>query len=786
MAAKNYKKILAQYPHHPDALHLLGVVAHQQGDSRTAIALIEQAIRHKPGDPFFYNNLGAALREAGRQKDALANYQTALQLKPDYAEAAYNTGSVLLVLGHPDQAIAWLEKAVGLQSDYVDAYTNLAVAYIRQNRPADAVVCCQRALAHHPGSTEALTNMGNALIALGKPQEAMACLQKAIALDGTNPQAFNNLGNAAADGGRIEEALGCYRRALEIDPLYSDAYNNMGICYQIEGCSKEALVAYQTAIRLKPDDPHAHHNLGNVHKELGKFDEAIEFYHQAIIRRHDLVDTHVNLGVTLEARGDSQAAMDCYRTALSIDPDHGKTYSHLAHCSQSLCDWQQLASCHDKLDNLTKQALANGKKPDEMPFLNLARHMDIELNGKVARAWSGEVARRMSGRRVAAPTHHKTCRKAMSKSKITLGFVSNNFRNHPTAHLISGMFGHFNRSDFNIFCYSYGDDDGSSYAERIRRESDRFIYIGPLSHRQAAERINEDGVDILVDLVGYMQGHRLAIAALHPAPVQVRWLGHAGTTGADFFDYIITDTIVTPEDHGPYYSEKFVYMPHCYQINNNHQPIADMQWNRKDVALPAKAFVFCCFCSHYKLDPVMFGSWMRIMGQVPQGVLWLLGGNPAMEDNIRRQAADHGIDPGRLVLAARESKELHLSRLQMADLALDTRIVNGAATTSDALWAGVPVLTLQGSHFASRMSSSILSAVGMTTMITYSQREYEELAVHLANQPEKLLAMRKQLAKNRLQAPLFDTGGFVADLQKGFKKIWKAYCAGGRPELIRL
>ena len=537
---------------------------------------------------------------------------------------------------------------------------------------------------------------------------------------------------------------------------------------------------------MKPKDPHAYHNLGNIHKELGKFDEAIEFYHQALLRRQDLVDTHVNLGVTFEARGDSQAAMDCYRTALRIDPDHGKTYSHLAHCSQSLCDWQQLASCHDKLDSLTEQALVNGKKPDEMPFLNLARHMDAELNGKVARAWSDEIARRMSGWRVAAPADHPASQHAVSENKTTLGFMSNNFRNHPTAHLISGMFGHFNRNDFNIFCYSYGEDDGSSYAERIRRESDRFIDIGLLSHRQAAERIYEDGVDILVDLVGYMQGHRLQIAALHPAPVQVRWLGHAGTTGAAFFDYVITDPIVTPEDHEPFYSEKFVYMPHCYQINNNRQPIADRRWHRKDVGLPSDAFVFCCFCSHYKLDPVMFGSWMRIMDQVPEGVLWLLGGNQAMQDNLRRQAADHGIDPVRLVFAARESKELHLSRLQMADLALDTRIVNGAATTSDALWAGVPVLALQGNHFASRMSSSILTAVGLTELITDSQREYEELAVHLANRREKLRAIRQQLAKNRLRAPLFDTGGFVADLQRGFKKIWTAYCAGDRLEMIRL
>ena len=785
-AEKSYKKILAQYPSHPDALHLLGVVAHQKGDNQTAVALIEQAIRYKPDNPFYYNNLGAALRQAGRQEEALANYHQALQIKPDYAEAAYNMGSVLLVSGNPAQAIPWFEKAVDIQPDYVDAYTNLAAAYTRQSRPDKALACCQKALAYNPDCAEALNNMGNALIARGKPKAATACLQKAISLDPANPQAYNNWGNAAADRGRFEEALCCYRAALKVDPLYSDAYNNMGILYKNEGRLQEALTAYQTAIRLNPDDPHAYHNLGNIQKELGKFDEAVAYYNQAIDRRQGLVDTYVNLGVTFEAKGDPQAAMGSYQKAMGINPDHAKTYSHLAHCSQKLCDWQKLESSGVILDGLTARALANGKKPDEMPFLNLTRHMNIEHNLEIARAWSDELARRFSGRQIIAATDHNLSKNRLLKRKITLGFLSNNFRNHPTAHLISGMFSHFNRDDFNIFCYSYGEDDGSSYGNRIRRESDRFIDIGLLGHREAAERIHGDGVDILVDLVGYMQGHRLAIAAQSPAPVQVRWLGHAGTTGANFFDYIITDPVVTPQEHAPFYSEKFVYMPDCYQINDNRQPIADLRWERRDLGLPQKAFIFCSFCSHYKLDPVMFGSWMRILDQVPQGVLWLLGGDPAVQNNLRRQAADHGIDPGRLVFAARESKEVHLSRLRLADLALDTRVVNGAATTSDALWAGVPVLTLQGRHFASRMSASILSAVGLAAMITHSQREYEELAVCLANHPEKMGATRRRLAQKRLQAPLFDTVGFVANLQKGFSEMWTTFCAGDRPGMIRL
>jgi protein O-GlcNAc transferase len=785
-AEKTYKNILAQFPRHPDALHLLGVVAYQKGDSQTAIALIEQAIRYQSDIPYYYNNLGAAFRKADRQVEALANYHKAIQLKPDYPEAAYNIGSVLLVSGNPAQAISWFEKAVHIRPDYVDAYTNLAAAYIRQNRPGDALACCQKALAYKPDCAEALNNMGNALICQGKPKKALSCLRKAISLDRANPQAYNNRGNAAADLGRFDEALRCYREALKIDPLYGDASNNMGILLQNEGRFQEAAAAYQRAIRLNPGDPHAYHNLGNIHKELGKLDAAVAFYNQALDCRYDLVDTHVNLGVALEAQGHSRGAMEHYQKALDINPNHGRVYSHLVHCSQALCAWQKAASCGAILDGFTVRALEKGKTPEEMPFLNLARHMDIKLNFAVARAWSDEIARRMSGRQFLATTDHAIRRKRLLKRKLTLGFLSNNFRNHPTAHLISGMFGHFNRDDFNIFCYSYGENDGSKYAGRIRRESDRFIDISLLAHRVAAQRINDDGVDILVDLVGYMQGHRLAIAALRPAPLQVRWLGHAGTTGANFFDYIITDPVVTPEDHAPFYSEKFVYMPYCYQINNNRQQIADRRWDRNDLGLPQNAFIFCCFCSHYKLDSIMFEGWMRILDQVPHSVLWLLAGHPAAQNNLKRQAAVHGIDPRRLVFAVRESKEVHLSRLQLADLALDTRVVNGAATTSDALWTGVPVLTLQGRHFASRMSASILSAVGLETMITYRQQDYEKRAVELALRPHKLRAIRRRLEQNQLQAPLFNTQAFVENLQAAFVEMWTRFLAGRQAALIRL
>jgi len=786
-AEKCYQKILAQHPHHPDALHLLGVAAHQNGKSDTAVLLIKKAIRNNPNNPFYYNNLGAALRETGDQSQAVLNYKKALLLKPDYAEAAYNMGSVLLINGHLSEAVSWYQKAVQIKPDYVDAYSNLAAGYNKQNRPDEALICCQKALQINPNCAAALNNMGNAFMARDKQNEAIACFQKSISIDPANPEAYSNMGNAFHDMGSSEEAIASYQNALRLNPAYGEAYNNMGIVFREQGKLNEAMFSYQKTMQMKPGDPEAYHNMGNVFKDTGQLNNAISMYQQAIALNSELIDSYLNMGVALEEQGRSDQAINCYLKALNINPEYPKAHSHLVHQLQHVCTWQELEGFAAKLDELTQKALDGGRKPDEMPFLNLVRHSDLSLNYKVARAWSDEITSRMSGISQFYPVGSGAVSiKTLKKNKITVGYLSNNFKNHPTAHLIQGMFPHYNRDEFDIFCYSYGENDKSSYRIKIEKECDRFIDLRTLSHADAAGRIHDDHVDILVDLVGYMKANRLSIPALRPAPIQVRWLGLAGTTGADFFDYLITDAIVTPEEHASFYSEFLVHMPHCYQINDNSQAIPNKDLKKTEVGLTKDSFIFCCFSSCYKFDPVMFDSWMKILKQVPRSVLWLIGGSKTAEKNLKHEAEDCGIGCERLVFAKKLPREEHLARLRFADLSLDTRIVNGAITTSDALWSGVPVVTLQGTHFASRMSSSILSTVGLPEMVTHSLVDYEALAIRLAKQPNELHATRQKLFQNRLTMPLFDTPRFVRHLEIAFKKMWGIYVSGDSPSPIKV
>ena len=786
-AERQYQKILAANPQHPDALHLLGLIEHQRGNHERAVELIKMAIRNNRNCSYYYNNLGAALKSMGAIEDATECYQKAFHLQPDYTEAAYNLGSIFLLREKVADAIRWYEKAIQLKPDYVDALSNLAAAYNVIKRTDDAIECCKKVLLIDSNNAVALNNLGNAMMGKKQPDRAIDYYQKSISADRANPEAHSNLGNALHDLGEQEKALSSYREAIELNPMYGEAYNNMGIVLREMGNLEEASRCYRKAMQLRPEDAEGYHNFGNVLKDQGQLEQAVRMYRRAIEYNSMSVDSHVNLGIALEEMGRAEEAIRSYSDALNIDSNSAKAYSHLVHQLQNLCAWDQIEQVNEKLDELTARAIENSVKPDEMPFLNLTRHTDACLNFKVAKAWSYEISAQVS-----CFQHFYTdlaCETRFAKpieNQIVIGYLSNNFKNHPTAHLVQGMFKLHDRKRFRIHCYSYGEDDKSKYRERIKATCDRFIDIRMLSHAAAAKLIYADGVDILVDLVGYMKANRLAIAAMRPAPIQARWLGMAGTTGADFFDYLVTDALVSPSSQASFYSESLVHMPDCYQINDNSQLIVEGGITRHEAGLPEKEFVFCSFSSRYKYDPNMFRSWMRILKQVNDSVLWLLGGDTIAEKNLRIFAESLGIDSQRLIFARKINRELHLQRLQLADLALDTRIVNGAITTSEALWAGVPLVTLQGKHFASRMSSSLLSAAGLKSLVTYKLDQYEALAVGLARDPDRMNNFRQHLKENRLKMPLFDTSRFICNLEKAYLRMVEIYCAGEKPQPIKV
>ncbi len=415
--------------------------------------------------------------------------------------------------------------------------------------------------------------------------------------------------------------------------------------------------------------------------------------------------------------------------------------------------------------------------------MNLNRYMDPSYNAAVAAAWGSRIAQSVSSQE----QHFSFEGRRTQHRKIVVGYLSSDFYDHPIAQVINGLFELHNRDQFEINCYSSGTDDGSLYRKKIEAGCDRFVDIRAMKDKEAAQCIHADKVDILVDLNGYTKDARLEICGYRPAPIQVNYLGFPGTCGTDFHDYIVADPIVAPLEHAAFFSEKIVHLPHCYLVTDNHQPISEKKYKRDEFALPAEGFVFCSFNNALKIEQVMFSAWMRIIKKVPDSVLWLPSPDKTTIRNICREAEQNGVSSQRLIFANRvPTKAEHLSRLQLADLALDTRIWNGHATSIDCLWSGLPVLTLTGNHFASRVATSIVQAVGLPELIAADLEEFEKKAVALATSSGQLASIRQKLAVNRLHEPLFDTPRFTANLEKAFTDMWEIYAAGEEKRHIRI
>jgi len=743
-AEEIYNKILTINPNHADALHLLGIISHQVGKYDISVNLIRKAIQINPQNAIYYNSMGNVLNTQGKLEEVVACFRKAIEIKPDYADAYNNMGNALRAQGRTEEAIACFQKALAIKPGNAIVYYNMGNALNIQGKAEEAISCFRKAIEIKPDYTEVLNNMGVALNNRNRLDEAIACFQKAIAIKSDYVEAHNNMGNALKDQGELDKAVDYFRKALEIKPDYAQAYYNMGNILNTQGKTDEAIACFRKAIKIKPDYAEAYNKLGLALERQDKIEEAITFY----------------------------------RKALEIKPSLDEAYNHLALQLQHTCAWEKFEDLTGKFDETS--SLGIGRR--ETPFFSVTKDADPSRNLAMAKLCNNDITRHISSLKVRFSFDDRIS----DKTKITVGYLSNDYNNHPTAHLMLSLFKLHSRDEFEVFCYSYGRNDKSYYRKQIEQDCDKFVDIVNLSDVDAAKCIYDDRVDILVELKGYTADNRLSICGLRPSPVQVSYLGFPGTTGADFIDYIITDRIVTPEDQAPYYTENFVYLPHCYQINDNIQPISNREWKRTDFGLPEGGFVFCSINQLYKVEPVMFDLWMNILRQVPESVLWLMSGNEIAEKNLRREAEARGIKPERLIFLGKLLKDKHLARLRLADLALDTRIVNGHTTTSDALWAGVPVITLEGNHFASRVSTSVLTAVGLPDLITHSLEEYESLAVRLAFNSSELQVIQDRLAKNRLTEPLFDTSRFTVNLEKAYREIWSIYASGKNPRMIHV
>lgn len=683
-------------------------------------------------------NRAFALQQNGDIEQASDIYQTILKKDPMHPDALHLMGKVASQMGDCESAVRLIGEAIQYFPNSDIYYSNLGNALARLNRTGEAVDAYRQALRINPDSVEAINNLATSLKELGRVQESLVCFERALALNPRSVEVYNNMGNALTDLGQIDAAIDAYCQATALKPDYAIAHNNLGSALKLCHRHEEAIASYLRSVAADPGCAEAYNNLGETLADMGHPGKAAPFFEKA----------------------------------LELKPDLGLATGNLLYALTRFCAWKQFGDLPQRLDYSTCQAIDSGGNPPEDPFFNLVRHDNPAFNQKVAMAWSSRIARIAKTSDCHFTFDH--CRQR-SGSKLAIGYLSNNFHDHPMAHLLTGLIDLHDRNQFKIICYSCGPDDQSDYRRRIEEGCDQFCDLNGQDHRTAAQRMYTDQVDILVDLMGHTKGHRMDICALRPAPVQVRYLGMAGTAGADFFDYLIADRNVIPKAHEPFYNEKIVCLPHTYQVNNYRQQGLPEKMDRRQAGLPPDGLVFCSFNQPYKLDRLIFANWMRILKRVSGSILWLQCVSSEVESNLKRAAEEQGVEARRMVFSPRLAKEDHLARLQLADLALDTRTVNGAATTSDALWAGVPVITVRGRHFASRMSASLLSAIGLPELVTSSLEDYEELAVSLALNSDQLNLIRKKIDRNRHSAPLFDTPRVTKNLENAYRQMWQGF-----------
>ncbi len=589
-----------------------------------------------------------------------------------------------------------------------------------------------------------------------------------------------NLGLVLHETDRFEEAEACFRRVAALDPRDADALFHFGVLLHRRMRLDEAADTFRQALRQAPDNAHLWMRLGDVGvaRLTGtSLREAAQCFRKAIELQPDLAVAHFSLGQVHGLDGRHDEALRCYQAALRLQPGTAAYAASLLSEMQQLCDWSRL---EELCGFLRAGAIAQPPQPVhpfDMLSIPSTPAEQLACAKNFSRALAGTVARDRErlGFRFDPPRG----------GRLRVGYLSAEFHAHATAYLAAELFELHDRGRFEVLAYSYGPDDGSAIRARLRRGFDRFVDVRALPHAEAAAAIHADKVDILVDLKGYTIHARPEIMALRPAPVQVNYLGYPGTMGAGFIDYIVGDHFVTPAPQADRFSESLAILPDCYQVNDRRRQRAETP-ARRELGLPGEAFVFCCFNQTYKLLPEVFAAWMRMLESVPGSVLWLLEWNPWVAQNLRREAAARGVDPSRLIFAPSLPLAQHLGRLSAADLFLDTLPYNAHTSASDALWAGLPLLTCAGETFASRVAASLLAAVGLPELVTHSLADYEALGLRLARAPAELAALRARLASNRATAPLFDTPRFVRHLETAYEAMWRIHAAGGAPRLIEL
>ena len=653
------------------------------------------------------------------------------------------------------------EQIIKMQPNHFDALDLLATIAAQTKNFEKAVDLWSKAIKSNPNDAATYSNQGLALHELNRFESAIASYDQAVKLKPDFAQAYYNRGNALKELKQFKSAIASYDQALKIKPDFVKVYYNRGNALKELKQFDQAIINYNKAISLKPDNAEAYNNLGFLLDELKQFDQAMVHYHKAISIKPDFAEAYNNLGGVLSELKRYNEALTHFNQSIKINPEIDYLLDNLTHTKMQLCDW-------DGIDLLTNRLIENTLKHNKIsnPFVSIALIDSPELHHQTAKIYAD--TRYPENKILPGLTKYP------KHPKIRIGYFSADFREHPVSYLTAELFELHNRDQFEIIAFSFGVNTQDHLRKRLEEGFDQFLDVKDQTAQEIAILARQMEIDIAIDLGGFTSDCRTEIFAMRAAPIQLSYIGYLGSMGANYFDYLIADPTIIPITHQQYYAEKIVYLP-SYQVNDTKREISEKRFTRSELGLPLNGFVFCCFNSIYKITPSTFDSWMRILLSLEDSVLFLLDENETATNNLKKQAKLRGVSENRLIFAKPLPLPEYLARYRIADLFLDTLPYNAGTTASDALRMGLPVLTLMGESFASRMAASLLNAVGLVELITTNQKAYESLAIELASHPKRLEAVRNKLRDKFKTSALFNPMLFTQHLESAYLAMYQRY-----------
>jgi len=804
-ALEQCEKLCRQNPNNFDCLHLLFRLKYRRGDKNNAVKILERLSQLNPLDPSVAFNICVLHTEMGQLERAACRYAEYIKSYPDDYQGWINAGQVELERERLDQALKLTRKAIGLDRTKWQGHLNEGLILYESRDYLSALHSCLTALSIEPNLPEILVPLGNCLARTGSIEQGLQAIDRAISVNPQFAEAWTNRGWLCIDLNRLDEARTSFQRAATILPLSDEPWRGLAVTGYKSARFDDALEAIKSALSLYPKSKKMLALKGEVFRRTGRHIEALQILAPLSVENPSDFEVYNNLGLVQYHLEDYRASLSSLETACRLQPDEpipkfnlglaldrlgrgseaiklmedaldkgvkiNRGYANLFNTQSQICDWRHYETRRETV----RDEITQGENICP-PFITLGMFDDPLIQRRAAESWVAE----STSEQIPYETFHRTS----VRSRIRVAYFSSDFKDHPVSYLVFEIIEKHDKRNFEIFGFSFSRDhaENSEVRNRLVRSMDHFIDASWMSDPEVVRLSRNLEIDIAVDLNGHTNGARQGVLRARVAPIQINWLGYPGTWGHSCMDYIIGDSIVITPENRAHFSESVVYLPNCFQPNPETRPVLSQSKAKQEFGFSRDGLVFVSFNNNWKVTPSILSCWSRILLSVPGSFMWLHARTPEARENISAAFERHGVGLDRLKFSPPLERKEYLQQYSAADIFLDTYPYNAGTTASDALWAHVPIVTLSGESFASRMASSLLSVLEMDELIARSECDYVRIAVELANSPTKLLKLKRKLGNAVENSPLFRSSLFTQDLERAYQSVHTRYMSGLPPD----